>query len=98
MTTFTVFEDKIDAELSYFRDGGGPPKGGPKTKLTTQERSVLKAFLRGKRNKEIAIDAGVRPQSVGSALCRIRQSLGVRTNVHLILLCYDKGYINVDSQ
>lgn len=68
----------------------------PSVKLTEKQMAVFKAFCGGKLQKEIALDLGVKANTIGSHMKQIRKKFGVRTNRQLFAMT--TGDLNVSAE
>ncbi len=65
-------------------------------RLTTRERQVLDAVIRGRRNKQIAADLGISEKTVKVHRGRVMDKMEVRSVAQLVRLCETAG-IGSDS-
>jgi two-component system, NarL family, nitrate/nitrite response regulator NarL len=73
----TVASGKSWMEDSVFRDSGRPERY-PRSELTPREHQVLEMVEQGFKNKEIALELGIRPGTVKIHLKHIFEKTGVR--------------------
>jgi len=80
----TVAAGRTWMEDCVFHDGGRSERY-PRSELTTRERQVLELVEQGFKNKEIAVDLGIRPGTVKIHLKHIFEKTGVRGRYGLAL-------------
>ena len=80
----TVAEGRSWMEDSVFRDSSRPDRY-PRGELTSREQQVLELVEQGFKNKEIAVELGIRPGTVKIHLKHIFEKTGVRGRYGLAL-------------
>ncbi len=80
----TVTAGRSWMEDTLFRDSGRPERY-PRSELTAREQQVLELVEQGCKNKEIALDLGIRPGTVKIHLKHIFEKTGVRGRYGLAL-------------
>ena len=80
----TVAAGRSWMEDSVFRDAGRVERY-PRSELTAREQQVLELVEQGAKNKEIALDLGIRPGTVKIHLKHIFEKTGVRGRYGLAL-------------
>jgi DNA-binding NarL/FixJ family response regulator len=80
----TVAEGRSWMEDSVFRDSSRSDRY-PRSELTSREQQVLELVEQGFKNKEIALDLGIRPGTVKIHLKHIFEKTGVRGRYGLAL-------------
>ncbi len=65
--------------------------------LTPREVDIVKGLADGLSTKELAVRFGIEPNTVESHKERIREKLGVKTIVQMIIVALKKGIISLDS-
>jgi two-component system nitrate/nitrite response regulator NarL len=80
----TVAEKRSWMEDSVFRDSARSDRY-PRSELTAREQQVLELVEQGFKNKEIAVDLGIRPGTVKIHLKHIFEKTGVRGRYGLAL-------------
>ena len=80
----TVAAGRTWMEDCVFRDAGRSERY-PRSELTTREQQVLELVEQGFKNKEIAVDLGIRPGTVKIHLKHIFEKTGVRGRYGLAL-------------
>jgi DNA-binding NarL/FixJ family response regulator len=80
----TVAEKRTWMEDSVFRNSSRSDRY-PRSELTTREQQVLELVEQGFKNKEIAVDLGIRPGTVKIHLKHIFEKTGVRGRYGLAL-------------
>jgi DNA-binding NarL/FixJ family response regulator len=84
-------------EDSVFRDSVRPERY-PRSELTAREHQVLELVEQGFKNKEIAIELGIRPGTVKIHLKHIFEKTGVRGRYGLAISgLKDKGVVSLAS-
>lgn len=84
-------------EDSVFRDSTRP-EGYPRSELTAREHQVLELVEQGFKNKEIALELGIRPGTVKIHLKHIFEKTGVRGRYGLAISgLRDKGLVSIAS-
>ncbi len=71
-------------EDCVFRDGARPDRY-PRSELTAREQQVLELVEQGSKNKEIAVELGIRPGTVKIHLKHIFEKTGIRGRYGLAL-------------
>jgi len=66
--------------------------------LSPREREVLTGLARGRSNRQLARDYGVREATVKSHVSRLLGKLGVRSRAEAIALAYQNGVIRAQRQ
>lgn len=80
----TVADGRSWMEDTVFRDSARPDRY-PRSELTTREQQVLELVEQGFKNKEIAVELGIRPGTVKIHLKHIFEKTGVRGRYGLAL-------------
>lgn len=80
----TVATGRSWMEDTVFRDAGRPERY-PRSELTAREQQVLELVEQGFKNKEIAVELGIRPGTVKIHLKHIFEKTGVRGRYGLAL-------------
>jgi hypothetical protein len=88
----TVHEDKVRRELE-----SRGPRNRDSSKLCASEVDVLIAKLHGDVGDAICQRSGKGRQSVSTLLGRVRAALGVRGDVELAYLAYERAWIVVEE-
>jgi len=84
-------------EDCVFRDSARQP-GYPRSELTAREHQVLELVEQGFKNKEIALELGIRPGTVKIHLKHIFEKTGVRGRYGLAISgLKDKGIVSIAS-
>jgi DNA-binding NarL/FixJ family response regulator len=84
-------------EDSVFRDSTRPDRY-PRTELTAREQQVLELVEQGFKNKEIAVELGIRPGTVKIHLKHIFEKTGVRGRYGLALNgLRDRGLVSMPA-
>jgi DNA-binding NarL/FixJ family response regulator len=60
-------------------------------RLSPRERQIVEAVARGLSNRDIAVTAGIAPQTVKNHLSSIFQKLQVRSRLQLAILVLQNG-------
>lgn len=63
----------------------------PRTALTPQERSILRALAEGWTDKEIASELGINVHRVMSRIATMRANHRALNRTHLVSIAYRKG-------
>ena len=93
----TVASGRSWMEDSVFRDSIRPERY-PHSELTAREHQVLQLVEQGCKNKEIAIELGIRPGTVKIHLKHIFEKTGVRGRYGLAISgLKDKGIVSLAS-
>jgi DNA-binding NarL/FixJ family response regulator len=93
----TVAAGRSWMEDSVFRDSVRPERY-PRSELTAREHQVLELVEQGFKNKEIAIELGIRPGTVKIHLKHIFEKTGVRGRYGLAISgLKDKGVVSLAS-
>lgn len=93
----TVAAGRTWMEDCVFRDTGRSERY-PRSELTTREQQVLELVEQGFKNKEIAVDLGIRPGTVKIHLKHIFEKTGVRGRYGLALNgLRDRGLVSVPA-
>jgi DNA-binding NarL/FixJ family response regulator len=93
----TVAAGRSWMEDSVFRDSARP-EGYPRSELTAREHQVLELVEQGFKNKEIALELGIRPGTVKIHLKHIFEKTGVRGRYGLAISgLRDKGLVSIAS-
>src|SRR5271166_2282565 len=74
----TVASGRSWMEDSVFRESSRQGEGYPRSDLTAREQQVLELVEQGFKNKEIALELGIRPGTVKIHLKHIFEKTGVR--------------------
>jgi two-component system nitrate/nitrite response regulator NarL len=91
----TVAERRSWMEDAVFRDSARSDRY-PRSELTAREQQVLELVEQGFKNKEIALDLGIRPGTVKIHLKHIFEKTGVRGRYGLALNgLKDRGMVSV---
>jgi two-component system nitrate/nitrite response regulator NarL len=84
-------------EDCVFRDSGRPDRY-PRSELTAREQQVLELVEQGFKNKDIAVDLGIRPGTVKIHLKHIFEKTGVRGRYGLALSgLKERGLVSVPA-
>jgi DNA-binding NarL/FixJ family response regulator len=84
-------------EECVFRDSARQT-GYPRSELTAREHQVLELVEQGSKNKEIALELGIRPGTVKIHLKHIFEKTGVRGRYGLAINgLKDKGIVSIAS-
>ena len=93
----TVAAGRTWMEDCVFRDAGRSERY-PRSELTTREQQVLELVEQGFKNKEIAVDLGIRPGTVKIHLKHIFEKTGVRGRYGLALNgLKERGLVSVQA-
>ena len=93
----TVASGRTWMEDCVFRDSSRPD-GYPRSELTAREHQVLELVEQGFKNKEIAMELGIRPGTVKIHLKHIFEKTGVRGRYGLAINgLKDKGIVSIAS-
>ena len=93
----TVAAGRSWMEDTVFRDSARP-EGYPRSELTAREHQVLELVEQGFKNKEIALELGIRPGTVKIHLKHIFEKTGVRGRYGLAISgLRDKGLVSIAS-
>jgi two-component system, NarL family, nitrate/nitrite response regulator NarL len=93
----TVASGRSWMEDCVFRDSGRQ-SGYPRSELTAREHQVLELVEQGSKNKEIALELGIRPGTVKIHLKHIFEKTGVRGRYGLAINgLKDKGLVSIAS-
>lgn len=93
----TVATGRTWMEESVFRDSVQPQRY-PRSELTPREHQVLELVEQGFKNKEIALELGIRPGTVKIHLKHIFEKTGVRGRYGLAISgLKDKGLVSLAS-
>jgi len=93
----TVATGRTWMEDCVFRDSGRSERY-PRSELTTREQQVLELVEQGFKNKEIAVDLGIRPGTVKIHLKHIFEKTGVRGRYGLALNgLKERGLVSVPA-
>jgi DNA-binding NarL/FixJ family response regulator len=93
----TVASGRSWMEDCVFRDSARQP-GYPRSELTAREHQVLELVEQGFKNKEIALELGIRPGTVKIHLKHIFEKTGVRGRYGLAISgLKDKGIVSIAS-
>lgn len=93
----TVASGRSWMEDSVFRDAIQPERY-PRSELTAREQQVLELVEQGFKNKEIAVELGIRPGTVKIHLKHIFEKTGVRGRYGLAISgLKDKGLVPLAS-
>ncbi len=85
-------------EESVFRESSRQSDGYPRSDLTAREQQVLELVEQGFKNKEIALELGIRPGTVKIHLKHIFEKTGVRGRYGLAINgLKDKGLVSLAS-
>ena len=85
-------------EDAVFRESSRQPEGYPRSDLTAREQQVLELVEQGFKNKEIALELGIRPGTVKIHLKHIFEKTGVRGRYGLAISgLKDKGLVSLAS-
>jgi DNA-binding NarL/FixJ family response regulator len=84
-------------EDCVFRDSARADRY-PRSELTSREQQVLELVEQGYKNKEIAVDLGIRPGTVKIHLKHIFEKTGVRGRYGLALNgLKDRGLVSIPA-
>jgi DNA-binding NarL/FixJ family response regulator len=93
----TVASGRSWMEDCVFRDSARQ-SGYPRSELTAREHQVLELVEQGSKNKEIALELGIRPGTVKIHLKHIFEKTGVRGRYGLAINgLRDKGVVSIAS-
>jgi DNA-binding NarL/FixJ family response regulator len=93
----TVASGRTWMEDSVFRDSVQPGRH-PRSELTPREQQVLQLVEQGFKNKEIAVELGIRPGTVKIHLKHIFEKTGVRGRYGLALSgLKERGLVSIAS-
>jgi len=93
----TVASGRSWMEDCVFRDSARQ-SGYPRSELTAREHQVLELVEQGSKNKEIALELGIRPGTVKIHLKHIFEKTGVRGRYGLAINgLKDKGLVSIAS-
>jgi two-component system nitrate/nitrite response regulator NarL len=93
----TVASGRSWMEECVFRDSARQT-GYPRSELTAREHQVLELVEQGSKNKEIALELGIRPGTVKIHLKHIFEKTGVRGRYGLAINgLKDKGIVSIAS-
>lgn len=93
-------EEYVPAALARPEDagrGGAQPRS-PRTKLTTQQHTVLQYLANGFSNKEIAAVLGIAEGTVKSHIAALFRRLGAKNRTHAIIIAAQKGLLPPQGQ
>jgi|SRR5579871_699462 len=94
----TVASGRSWMEDAVFRDSFTPANHGAHSELTAREQQVLQLVEQGFKNKEIAMELGIRPGTVKIHLKHIFEKTGVRGRYGLAINgLKDKGLVSLAS-
>lgn len=94
----SVAEGRTWMEETVFRDASRQPQGYPRSDLTAREQQVLELVEQGFKNREIALELGIRPGTVKIHLKHIFEKTGVRGRYGLAINgLKDKGLVSLAS-
>ena len=94
----SVAAGKSWMEEAVFRESSRQPDGYPRSDLTTREQQVLELVEQGFKNREIALELGIRPGTVKIHLKHIFEKTGVRGRYGLAISgLKDKGLVSLAS-
>ena len=94
----SVAAGKTWMEDSVFRESSRQGEGYPRSDLTAREQQVLELVEQGFKNKEIALELGIRPGTVKIHLKHIFEKTGVRGRYGLAISgLRDKGVVSLVS-
>jgi two-component system, NarL family, nitrate/nitrite response regulator NarL len=94
----SVAAGKTWMEDSVFRESSRRGEGYPRSDLTAREQQVLELVEQGFKNKEIALELGIRPGTVKIHLKHIFEKTGVRGRYGLAISgLRDKGVVSMVS-
>jgi two-component system, NarL family, nitrate/nitrite response regulator NarL len=94
----SVAGGKTWMEDSVFRESSRQGEGYPRSDLTAREQQVLELVEQGFKNKEIALELGIRPGTVKIHLKHIFEKTGVRGRYGLAISgLRDKGVVSLVS-
>ena len=65
--------------------------------LSPRERQILCHVRDGRKNKQIARDLGIRPQTIHNHLKMIYAKLGVKSRTMAVLMAIQDGQIELDD-
>lgn len=77
--------------LRVIRDICGYPKEESSLVFTPREREVLSLMVKGKKNKEIAKELGLKEKTVRNYVSNILQKLGVRDRTQAVIMVLREG-------
>jgi DNA-binding NarL/FixJ family response regulator len=72
-----------------------PPLGDVTRPLTAREMEVLRLIARGKSNKQIAVELGIRANTVGVHRNNIMGALAIRNCAKLTLYAIGRGFVEI---
>jgi len=72
-----------------------PPLGDTTRALTAREMEVLRLIAHGKSNKEIAVELGIRANTVGVHRNNIMGALAIRNCAKLTLYAIGRGFVEI---
>lgn len=94
----SVAAGKTWMEDSVFRESSRQGDGYPRSDLTAREQQVLELVEQGFKNKEIALELGIRPGTVKIHLKHIFEKTGVRGRYGLAISgLRDRGVVSLVS-
>jgi len=94
----SVAAGKSWMEDAVFRESSRQPDGYPRSDLTAREQQVLELVEQGFKNREIALELGIRPGTVKIHLKHIFEKTGVRGRYGLAISgLKDKGLVSLAS-
>ena len=94
----SVAAGKTWMEDSVFRESSRQGEGYPRSDLTAREQQVLELVEQGFKNKEIALELGIRPGTVKIHLKHIFEKTGVRGRYGLAINgLKDRGVVSMVS-
>ena len=94
----SVAAGKTWMEDSVFRESSRQAEGYPRSDLTAREQQVLELVEQGFKNKEIALELGIRPGTVKIHLKHIFEKTGVRGRYGLAISgLRDKNVVSLVS-
>jgi DNA-binding NarL/FixJ family response regulator len=75
-----------------------PPLGDATRPLTAREMEVLRLIAHGKSNKEIAVELGIRANTVGVHRNNIMGALAIRNCAKLTLYAIGRGFVEISEE
>jgi hypothetical protein len=94
----TVNDEKIRAELLSPGHEGRQGQRCKPNRLSLTETVALVERLRSGTFASVAARAGVTTTNLSTALLRVREKLGVRDDLELALVAYERGYVTIDEE
>lgn len=76
---------------------GAAPAPPRQSNLTDREQEVVRALAKGKSNKEIALELGIREQTVKNHISHILEKLGLQDRLQVVVYVTRHGLIEVDG-